>query len=205
MKYRASQELTSMIIGDYEELINAIPEEKVAVYLYTNRMYHSTYVPEDGLYQFVFRHFYRLENPSLTQDFKDRFFDLMEGVRGETRPNVYHITKSLYEVANHKGAYTLQFPLATAMLHAINPAFPHYDTQVFKAFDFSSAYHLSGFYKKMKRYIDQYRHMYETYQKLIDLEEMQPVFDHFDERFGGYQLPVEKKIDLIVSQLGSTL
>ncbi|SIS41340.1 hypothetical protein [Salimicrobium flavidum] len=205
MKYRNSEELTSMILDDYEQLINRIPEEKLEVYLYTNRMYHNTYVPEDGLYQFVFRHFFRLENPSLTQEFKDTYFQTMEEAREEIRPNIYRITKRLYEVPNHKGAYTLQFPLTTAMLHAINPAFPHYDSAVSKAFDFSSTYHLSGFYKKMKRYIDQYRHMYETYQALIGLEEMQPVFEHFDARFGEYQLPDEKKVDLIVSQLGSTL
>lgn len=205
MKYRNSEELTSMILNDYEQLINRIPEEKVEVYLYTNRMYHSTYVPEDGLYQFVFRHFYRLENPSLTDEFKQTYFQLMEEARKEKRPNIYRITKQLYEVPNHKGAKTLQFPLATAMLHAMNPAFPNYDSTVFKAFDFSSAYHLSGFYKKMKRYIDQYRHMYETYQALIGMEEMQPVFSHFDERFSEYQLPEEKKIELIVSQLGFTL
>lgn len=57
----------------------------------------------------------------------------------------------------------------------------------------------------MKRYIDQYRHMYETYQELLGKEELQPALNHFDERFGEYDLPDEKKIDLIVSQLGSTL
>ncbi|WP_347862206.1 hypothetical protein U0355_03190 [Salimicrobium sp. PL1-032A] len=205
MKYRNAEELTSWIVDDYEQLINHIPEEKIEVYLYAHRMYHATYVPEDGVYQFVFRNFFRLDNPSLTGEFKETYFQLMEDVREEKRPNLYRITKELFAIPNHKGNHTLQFPLATAMLHAINPAFPHYETSVAKAFDFSSTYHLSGFYKKMKRYIDQYRHMYETYQELLGKEELQPALNHFDERFGEYDLPDEKKIDLIVSQLGSTL
>lgn len=205
MKYRTANDLKDLLLEDHDKVVNEIPKEKLDVYLYLHSVFQDTYVPDDTLYQFIFRHFFRLDNPSLTDEFQVQYFKLMEEQRGFERPNIVHITKSLYEVKNHKGNPTMQFPLASSMLHTINPEFPSYDGDVVKAFDFSSTYHLSGFDKKMKRYIGQYQHMYRTYMELLEDEALEPLFSHFDDRFPGYELPKVKKLDLIVSQLGNSL
>lgn len=205
MKYRTANDLKDLLLEDHEKVINKIPQEKLDVYVYLHSVFQDTYVPDDTLYQFIFRHFFRLDNPSLTKEFETYYFKLMEEQRGSERPNIVQITKSLYEVKNHKGNPTMQFPLAASMLHTINPEFPSYDSDIVKAFDFSSTYHLSGFDKKMKRYIGQYQHTYKTYAELLEDEAMEPLFSHFDERFRGYDLPKVKKLDLIVSQLGNNL
>lgn len=205
MKYRTSSDLKDLILEDYERVVNSIPLEKLDVYLYLHTVFQDTYVPDDTLYQFIFRHFFRLDNPSLTKEFETYYFKVMEEQRGYDRPNIVQITKNLYEVKNHKGNHTMQFPLAAAMLHTMNPSFPSYDSDIVKAFDYSSTYHLSGFDKKMKRYIGQYQHTFKTYEELLEDEALEPVFHHFDERFPGYGLPKVKKLDLIVSQMGNNL
>ncbi|RWZ59004.1 hypothetical protein EQV77_08615 [Halobacillus fulvus] len=205
MKYRTADDLRELLLQEHENIVNKISQEKLDVYLFLQKTFHDTYLPDDTLYQFVFRHFFRLDNPSLTKEFETEYFKLMEEQRTEERPNIVQITKKLYEVKNHKGNPTMQFPLAAAMLHAINPEFPSYDGDVIRAFDFSSTYHLSGFEKKMKRYIEQYQHIFRTYKELIDEESLEPLFTHFDERFPDYHLPKVKKLDLLVSQLGNHL
>ncbi|MBA2175300.1 hypothetical protein H0266_10370 [Halobacillus locisalis] len=205
MKYRTAEDLRDLLLEDHESVVNQIPQEKLDVYIYLQQLYQDTYVPDDHLFQFVFRYFFRLDNPSLTKEFEDQYFKVMEEQRGEERPNIVQITKRLYEVKNHKGNPTMQFPLAAAMLHTINPEFPTYDGDIVKAFDFSSTYHLSGFDKKMKRYMEQYQHTFRTYNELLDEESMQPLFEHFDERFPGYDLPKVKKLDLIVAQFGNKI
>ncbi|ASF40867.1 hypothetical protein CEH05_17575 [Halobacillus halophilus] len=205
MKYRTASDLKDLLLEDFENVVNKIPQEKLDVYLYLHREFQNTYVPDDSLYQFIFRYFFRLDNPSLTNEFETSYFKLMEEQRKEERPNIVQITKSLYEIKNHKGNPTMQFPLAASMLHAINPQFPTYDSDIVKAFDFSSTYHLSGFEKKMKRYMKQYQHAYRTYTELIDDEAMEPMFKHFDERFRDYNLPKIKKLDLMTAQLGNII
>lgn len=205
MKYRSADDLMKLLLEARESVVNNIPKEKLDVYLYLNQEFTNTYVPDDTLYQFIFRHFFRLDNPSLTKEFEECYFKLMEEQRSNERPNIVQITKRLYEVKNHKGNPTMQFPLAAAMLHCINPEFPSYDGDIVKAFDYSSTYHLSGFDKKMKRYIEQYQHTFRTYSQLLDEESLKPIFKHFDERFPQNNLPKVKKMDLIVSQLGNNL
>ncbi|UOQ94931.1 hypothetical protein MUO14_08395 [Halobacillus shinanisalinarum] len=206
MKYRTAADIKPLLLDEQEKVVNKIPREKVDVYVYLNQDFDNTYVPDDTIYQFVFRHFFKLDNPSLTKEFESEYFKLMEEQRDQERPNIVQITKRLYEVKNHKGNPTMQFPLAAAMLHAINPAFPTYDSDIAKAFDFSSTYHLSGFEKKMKRYIRQYQHTYQTYTELLDDEAIMPLLNHFDEKFPDHnQLPQVKKLDLIIAQLGNTM
>ncbi len=205
MKYRTANDLKDLLLEDYEKVVNHIPLEKLDVYVYLQTVFHDTYVPDDTLYQFIFRHFFRLDNPSLTKEFEIFYFKLMEEQRGYERPNIVQITRDLYEVKNHKGNPTMQFPLAASMLHTINPSFPSYDSDIVKSFDFSSTYHLSGFEKKMKRYIGQYQHTFKTYEELIQDEALEPMFNHFDERFPEYDLPKIKKLDLMVAQLGNLL
>ncbi|TGB01646.1 hypothetical protein [Halobacillus salinus] len=205
MKYRTADDLRDLLLEEHESVVNQIPQEKLDVYIYLHQLFQDTYVPDDHLFRFVFRSFFRLDNPSLTSEFEDEYFKLMENQRGQERPNIVRITKDLYDVKNHKGNPTMQFPLAAAMLHTMNPEFPTYDGDIVKAFDFSSTYHLSGFDKKMKRYMEQYQHTFRTYNQLLEEESLEPIFNHFDERFRDYDLPKVKKLDLIVAQLGNKL
>ncbi|MCP3032897.1 hypothetical protein LF817_16350 [Halobacillus sp. A1] len=206
MKYRTAEDLKPLLFDEQERVVNQIPREKVDVYAYLNDNFDKSYVPDDSIYQFVFRHFFKLDNPSLTNEFEEKYFILMEQQRDLERPNIVKITKELYDIKNHKGNPTMQFPLAAAMLHAINPVFPSYDSDIAKAFDFSSTYHLSGFDKKMKRYIGQYQHTFNTYKQLLDDEGIKPLIEHFDEKFPDHvNLPEVKKLELIVAQLGHSL
>ncbi|WP_173918602.1 hypothetical protein [Halobacillus sp. Marseille-Q1614] len=206
MKYRTAADLKQLLFDEEEKVVNQIPREKVDVYSYLHENFKNTYVPEDTIYQFIFRYFFKLDNPSLTNEFEEEYFKIMEEQRGLERPSIVQITKRLYEIKNHKGNPTMQFPLAAAMLHAINPGFPSYDSDIAKAFDFSSTYHLSGFDKKMKRYIGQYQHSFKTYRELIEDEAVGPLTNHFNEKFPDHRgLPEVKKIELIVGQLGRNL
>ncbi|MFG6119241.1 MULTISPECIES: hypothetical protein [Thalassobacillus] len=202
MKYRTADDIKDLLLDDQENIINQIDPEKIEVYRFLHDRFKETDVTKDLVFQFAFRYFYKLDNPSLTQEFQERFFEIMENQRNESRPNIVRVVTDLYEVKNHKGNPTMQFPLATAMLHTLNGNFPTYDSDVAKAFDFSSTYHLNSFYKKMKRYIDQYRHTFDTYSILLEEESLKVMFDNFDRRFPKSGLSKVKKLDLMVSEMG---
>ncbi|WP_181346806.1 hypothetical protein [Thalassobacillus sp. CUG 92003] len=205
MKYRTAQEIKKLLLEDHETVVNQIDAEKIDVYMFLHHRFQNTRASHDPMFQFVFRYFYKLDNPSLTNEFEQRYFEIMDELHTEEKPNIMHIVRDLYEVKNHKGNPTMQFPLAASMLHTLNAKFPTYDSDVAKAFDFSSTYHLSGFDKKMKRYIEQYMHTFTTYQELLEDEAIRPVLNHFDERFLNNGLSNVKKIDLIVGQLGHNM
>ncbi|MBM7551727.1 hypothetical protein [Thalassobacillus pellis] len=205
MKYRTAEDIESLLLDEQETIVNKIDPEKIDVYLFLHDLFKKTDVTTNRVFQFAFRHFYKLDNPSLTQEFQDRYFEIMEQQRNDKHSSIVNVVTELYEIKNHKGNPTMQFPLATAMLHTLNPNFPTYDSDVAKAFDFSSTYHLNGFYKKMKRYVDQYQHTFDTYKILMERESLAPMFDHFETRFPRNGLSKVKKMDLMVAELGKQL
>lgn len=203
--YRTAAEVQRVLLDNQEEVVNQVEHEDVDIYLY---LYGELKKPKshtnDYLCRFVYRNYYKLDNPSLTPEFEEKYFEIMDKERvNAAHPAIIHLSNILYNVKNKNGNHSLQFSLTASMLHTLNPYFPSYDNAIVKLFKFTSCYHLAGFSKKMARYVEQYQHQFSTYQTLLSDEALIPLFDHFDQKFSDKQyhyLPKIKKLDLMIHQ-----
>ena len=117
------------------EIVANIQEESLATYCFIHEQWNSSSAVENKLFQFVFRSFYRLDNAGLTDEFKKKYFELLENSRGN-EPNITTICEELYCIKNRKGLNSLQFSFATKLANTVNPKLPIYDSEVAKMYGF---------------------------------------------------------------------
>ena len=82
------------------EIIQSISQESIDVYQYLSSQLNKTNVNTDYFYQFVYRSFFRLENAGLTDDFKLKYFELLESYKKRKDFNYLEILSQLYEIPN---------------------------------------------------------------------------------------------------------
>ena len=79
-----SQKILLTIKEIYIEAINKLSKEGFDVYGFINDEFKNTEdITKNHLFQFVFRSFYRLDNAGLTQEFKTRYFQLLQEYRNK--------------------------------------------------------------------------------------------------------------------------
>ena len=202
MGYNQEDDIKEMVIESQDTLIDNI-KEAIEVYTFLHRQALEK-VEGNGLFIFTFRSFYNIDSRGVTDTFEQKYFSLMEQHRaGNKLPNITIICDELYQVKNKYGNPTMQFPLVTNMLNTLNPYFPTFEQEIADLFSFTSTRHLKGFYKKMKRYLDQYRILHETYCNLVTDPDLADVFAKVNKTYEqGRALPNYKKLDLLMLQLG---
>ncbi|MRH43941.1 hypothetical protein GH741_14960 [Aquibacillus halophilus] len=207
--YKDAGAVKKILIENQKQIVEEMNSESYQVYTLLHEQLHKGSIETNGLFKFVYRSFYNLDNPSVTDEFEQRYFELLEKERLNTdRPNITEITHQLYQVKNRNGNPSMQFPFVMNMLHIKNPYFPNFESNVVDLFSFSTSYHLQGFNKKMKRSIEQYRHLHETYQQLLVDQEIIGIINQLDQKFNDRsfkKLPAIKKIDMIVNQAATIL
>src|SRR4051812_17817081 len=69
--------------------------------------------PENLLFQFVFRSYYRIDNAGLTSDWKVRYFEFMR----DRESRLPTILEGLYHIPTKKNVKSYQLSFATKLLH----------------------------------------------------------------------------------------
>ena len=82
--------------------------------------------PENPVFQFVFRSYYRIDNAGLTSDWKVRYFKFLS----ERERSLKTILEGLYHIPTKKKVKSLQFSFATKLLHTLDTNQPIYDSKV---------------------------------------------------------------------------
>jgi len=98
-------------------------EESVRVYEWLEA--HKA-KPENPVFQFVFRSYYRIDNAGLTPDWKVRYFDLLS----QRECSLKTILEVLYHIPTKRQLKSLQFSFATKLLHTLDTSQPIYDSNV---------------------------------------------------------------------------
>lgn len=179
------------------EIIQSISQESIDVYQYLSSQLNKTNVNTDYFYQFVYRSFFRLENAGLTDDFKLKYFELLESYKKRKDFNYLEILSQLYEIPNKQKNNTFQFSFVTKMCNIIDNTRPIFDSNVIKVLNLKKTYK-KGFNEKYSFYTDQYSEIEILYKKIFDENLLQKSLLKFDKTFPQNRLTVNKKIDFIL-------
>lgn len=201
-------ELASDILHKFykqrSDIINNLEEESIAVYAYLQTEFQKGKITENPVFQFVYRSFYRIDHAGLTPEWKQAFFGIMEELRHSSDIDLVQIVDRLYEYPRRKGDNSIQFSFATKLANTILPHFPIYDSEVAKVFGFST-YYIKNKEQKMKRYLEQYQIIQDTYMVLLSDSRFLEILNLFDKRFHEYKLHPIKKIDFVFWSAGKQL
>ena len=193
---------TNKINNNAESIIGNLKEESVAVYCFIKNQFNEGNVTENKLLQFVFRSFYRIDNAGLTDDFKKRYFEILQSSK-VNNPNIRVICNDLCEIKNHRGFKSLQFSFVTKLANTVNSKFPIYDSEVAKMYSYrplSSAKPLEDRLDSLQSFYDFLEFDYST---ILKDDSLSIALSEFDKKFEKYKhIDKEKKLDFIVWSAG---
>jgi hypothetical protein len=194
---------TETINASSVETVGNIQEESLAVYCFLLEQWNEHSVIENKLFQFVFRSFYRLDNAGLTDEFKKKYFELLEAARSY-EPSVKDICETLFDIKNRKGSKSLQFSFATKLANTVNPILPIYDSEVAKMYGYKSPLPYKSLDQRIENLMKFYEHLASDYSKILENGSLETTLIAFDQRFPSYRnkLVKNKKLDFVVWSAG---
>lgn len=71
------EEIIQQIDEKQNEILSNLDPESIVVYSFIKNEYARGNIQENHVFRFVFRSFYRLDNAGLSDDMKNRFFELL--------------------------------------------------------------------------------------------------------------------------------
>jgi hypothetical protein len=196
-----------------EQAADALDRHAVPVYLFlTERFDSTTDIRSDYLVQFLFRSYYRLDKAGLTDEFKEAYFELLQGQRAGPRPEPYpaqllrQLCEELARYDTKKGRKSLQFSFATKLLATIDPEQPLYDSFVAHLFGFRRPDDLKGHSKRLKKLLRFYELLRRTSRLITEQPWFGSVNATFEDKHEGWQkVPPMKRVDLILWATGKAV
>lgn len=197
---------TQEINASAEQIIGSLQEESLAVYCFLHEQWKSKSAVENKLFQFVFRSYYRLDNAGLTDDFKKKYFELLEASRYR-QPNIKDLCKELYEIKNRKGLMSLQFSFVTKLANTVNASLPIYDSEVTKMYGYRAPLPSMPVDERIDHLMRFYAELSADYTKIISEGLLCETLQLFDKKFSKYSSMVSqsKKLDFIVWSAGKLI
>lgn len=198
------ENITDHINANAAAITENLAHESVEVHKYLMQKFSRTNAVEDLPFQFLYRSFYRLDNAGLTAEFKTAYFNILEEERAKQQLDIKTILQKLRGFKNRKGQENVQFSFATKLANTINNRYPIYDSEVARVFGYSRPLD-KDFNKKIDKYLLQFHHIRETYEKMLAENLLKPTIELFDARFQGHSLPEMKRLDFIFWSAGKLL
>ncbi|SFG29716.1 hypothetical protein [Pontibacter chinhatensis] len=198
------ENITNHINANAAAITENLAHESIEVHKYLMQKFSRTNAAEDLLFQFLYRSFYRLDNAGLTAEFKTAYFNIFEEERANQHPNIKAILQKLRNFKNKKGQENVQFSFATKLANTINNSYPIYDSEVARVFGYSRPLD-KDFDKKVDKYLLQFQHIREAYDKILAENLLKPTIELFNNRFQGHSLPEMKRLDFIFWSAGKLL
>lgn len=197
---------TKVINNHANTIIQNLQEESLSVYVFLQEQWNSTSAIENTLFQFVFRSFYRIDNAGLTDEFKIKYFELLEGSRN-SNPNLRDICKCLYTIPNRKGLNSLQFSFATKLANTVDSSLPIFDSEVAKVYNFKVPASVIPIDNRLNTLLSFYQNISDDYERIIKSGSLDYTISMFDEKFSKYSTTIgqNKKLDFIVWSAGKIL
>lgn len=158
---------------------------------------------ENKLFQFVFRSFYRIDNAGLTDEFKQKYFKLLEDTR-DCEPDIKDLCAQLYDIENRKGSKSLQYSFITKLANTVNPELPLYDKEVAKMYGYRSPISHKPLDQRIENLLSFYNHLTKDYTEILNNCLLETTLNAFDQKFPSYQsmLINNKKLDFVIWSAG---
>ncbi len=183
------------------EIIQRIAKESIDVYQYLTSQLKNSEVTTDYLYQFVYRSFYRLDNAGLKDNFKVKYFELLEEYKNKSEFNYHEILYQLYMIKNKKEQNSFQFSFVTKMYNTIQNDRPIFDANVVKVLNLKLP-NKNLFDEKFKIYMEKLSEIESFYNRTINDNLLPITMSEFDNKFSDNKLNQNKKIDFILWSAG---
>ncbi len=180
-----------------DEILSNLDFESIAVYSFIKNEYDKGNIPDNLVFQFVFRSYYRLDSAGLSDGIKNHFFKLL----AEKQINIRIILSELYEIPTLKGKNTIQFSFATKLLHTIDNNKPIFDSEIAKLIKLKQ----DGSDKdtKIQSCIEIYNSLEILNTELKEDYEIKKVISRFRSKFNVYEeISDAKALDFIMWSLG---
>jgi len=186
------------ILEKQKEILTNRDSESISVYLFLKKEYEKGNIKNNGVFQFVFRSYYRLDNAGLGEKLKNKYFELLANKQND----LSKILSELYKILSLRKLNTIQFSFATKLLHTIDNNNPIFDAEV------SRVIHkrVSGRTRdeKIKSCLEIYEFLKNEYGDFLQNEQIKKLILEFRERFNVSKDKMSdiKILDFIVWSLG---
>jgi len=186
------------------QIVENISHESVDVYLFLSNEFQKSDVRYNYLFKFVFRSFYRLDNAGLTDEFKDRYFELLEEARDLENIDFKYLSRELHKYPNRKGSKTLQFSFISKLANTVEPSYPLYDSGVASLYGFSHPHNYKSFDVRLSEYLQFYAILKSDYEKALSKSTLRNALNEFEGAFQrkASKVPIVKKIDFLLWSAG---
>jgi hypothetical protein len=145
-----------------------------------------------------------MDSAGLTNEMKQEYFKIMQEKRDHEVIDPSDVAKRLYQFKRIKGDNSLQFSFTTKLMHTVNNAYPIYDSEASRVFNFTRPDE-KDYEKRLKNYVMQYNEISKTYKAILSNNLLDSTLKLFDETFKNNNLPNVKKIDFVFWSGGKIL
>jgi hypothetical protein len=190
-----------------EGIVRAIGQESVEVYCFLRQRISERNPAEDRLFQFLFRSFYRLDNAGLTDDFKIRFFQLLQAAKCAGSVDIPEVVRDLYAIRNRKGQESIQYSFATKLAATVDDTCPIYDAEVAAVFGFRPPYAYRPFDRRLAEYSAFHADLKDLYRSIVETDRLREARALFRTMYGvpSTSVPETKVLDFIFWSAGKLM
>jgi len=196
--------LAKKIKNEKEKIFNNIRKEEVTAYIFLKTEFKKDNIISNYLFRFVFQSFYRLDGSGLSQEHKDRFFELLH----EKQDNLSEILLELYKIKRRtkKGKHSVQFSFATKLLHTLDNDKPILDSNVNRVLKIGETKGEKRT-ERINSRVKQYTILQNIIQELLITPEIKKLKDDFRKKFNVDNTDISdvKVLDFILWSYGDLI
>jgi len=194
-------EITTIIEQNAQQLISNIDVESIKYYTLLKSEFDKSDVSENKKFQSAFRVFYGLDNVGFNEEFKRKYFKLLENYRNYSDLDVVKVFKDLYLIKNFMDKDSILFSFASKIICTIDDSIPIFDKEVCDIFSFTEPIDVD-FAMATDILLDQLEIIQTHFNEIINRNLLPVTLRLFEEKFKGYNLSLIKKLDFIFWSFG---
>jgi hypothetical protein len=196
-------EITTIIEQNASQLINSIDVESVELYSVLKSEFENSDVTKNLKFQTAFRCFYGLDNVGFNEDFKVKYFKLIEHYRNLTALDIEKVFIDLDRIKNFEGNDSVILSFASKLICTVDDSVPIYDKEVCDVFSFSEPIDVD-FGMVIDILFNQFEIIQIHFNEIIERNMLPVSLKLFDEKFSGNNLSLIKKLDFIFWSFGKS-
>jgi len=194
-------EITTIIEQNARQLIDNIDSESIELYAVLKSEFEKSDVTKNLKFQSAFSSFYGLDNVGFDDDFKEKYFKLIEHYRNLTTLDIEKVFIDLQRIKNFEDNDSVILSFASKLMCTIDDSIPIYDKEVCDVFSFTEPVDVD-FAMVIDILLNQLEIMQDHFNEIIEKDLLPVSLKLFDEKFKGNNLSLIKKLDFIFWSFG---
>ena len=194
-------ELTNIIEENAPQLINNIDFESIELYNTLKSEFEKSDVTNNVKFRSAFSRFYGLDNVGFNEDFKVKYFKLIEHYRNLTALDIEKVFIDLERIKNFEGKDSVILSFASKLICTVDDSIPIFDKEVCEVFSFTEPLDID-FGMVIDILLNQLEIMQDHFNEIIERNLLPSTIKLFDEKFIGNNLSPIKKLDFIFWSFG---